>query len=271
MIRLIQRRLIIPRGDTGEFSIPVLTNTDTNSIAVFTIFDPLTQTKVFEKQIAVEDETLIINFTHADTVNLPVGKYVWDIKFYINPVFAENNTLIDGEEIDSYYAAFTLPICEIRQTGDNMLGADEESNSQLSPSQINMLNSAINMAQTAQNTAENAQSIAEEVQTKANSTSSVLNYWIAKGLAHNDSPSTSFANVFDVGVGTYGRCTFGNGVGPHRTGSTTGDYICFGKDGNNKTIIMMFSEIFGGYKLYILQVSNGTSSGWMKIWESNES
>jgi len=46
MIRLIQRRLIIPRGDTGEFSIPAITNKNTGDVAIFTIFDPLTQGRI---------------------------------------------------------------------------------------------------------------------------------------------------------------------------------------------------------------------------------
>lgn len=40
MIRLIQRRLIIPRGDTGSFTIPMLENVSkANTIAIFSIFN----------------------------------------------------------------------------------------------------------------------------------------------------------------------------------------------------------------------------------------
>jgi len=42
MIRLVQRRLIIPRGDTGIFTIPVLANSNGVGVAVFSIIDPLT-------------------------------------------------------------------------------------------------------------------------------------------------------------------------------------------------------------------------------------
>ena len=41
MIRLIQRRLIIPRGDTGSFSIPTIGTVGASDIAIFGIFDPL--------------------------------------------------------------------------------------------------------------------------------------------------------------------------------------------------------------------------------------
>lgn len=145
MIRLIQRRLIIPRGDTGNFSIPVITNRNTGDVAIFSIFDPLTQGMIFQKQAEAADDVLTIEFNHNDTVNLPVGQFVWDIKYYVNPVFADGK-LVDGEEIDSYYAAFTLPICEIRQTGDSLVVSDRAPQGTLAPDQIDLLTAAVNEA-----------------------------------------------------------------------------------------------------------------------------
>jgi hypothetical protein len=49
MIRLIQRRLIIPRGDTGSFTIPTLGDVSNGDVAVFSIYDALTHKTVFEK------------------------------------------------------------------------------------------------------------------------------------------------------------------------------------------------------------------------------
>ena len=81
MIRVIQRRLIIPRGDTGVFTIPAMTQAE-GAIGVFTIFDPITNTRIFQKQVEIEGENFNISFSHADTVNLQAGNYLWDIKFY---------------------------------------------------------------------------------------------------------------------------------------------------------------------------------------------
>lgn len=148
MVRLIQRRLIIPRGDTGSFSIPAISTINTGDITVFTIFSPLTQQKIFEKIINSTDSTITINFTHEETVNLPVGKYNWDIKFYKNPIFSEE-ILISGEEVDSYYAAYSLPECEIRQTGDNLLNIEE---STISTEQLTLLTTAIAKANEILNT-----------------------------------------------------------------------------------------------------------------------
>lgn len=142
MIRLIQRKLIIPRGDTGSFSIPIIAAASQGDVAVFTIFNCLTRAKIFQKIITPQDNNLVVEFTHSDTVNLPIGQYVWDIKFYINPQYADNE-LVDGDEINSYYAGYSLPDCEIRETGDNLLTADNSPSTTLTPESLNILNAAI--------------------------------------------------------------------------------------------------------------------------------
>lgn len=124
MIRLIQRRLIIPRGDTGSFTVPTLGTVGDGDIAVFSIYDTLTHTTVFEKEITATSDTLTFEFSHEDTVNLKPKKYVWDIKIYKNPQYEtddnEETKLVGGDEINSYYAAFSLPICEIREVAQNV-------------------------------------------------------------------------------------------------------------------------------------------------------
>ena len=141
MIRLIQRRLIIPRGDTGSFTIPVIKPSNEN-IAVFTIFDETTHTKLFQKKVVCEGDVINIAFSHNDTVNLKPGKYLWDIKYYSNPLFVEDE-LVDGEEIDSYYAGYSLPACEIRPTGDDYLVSDDAPSATLAPAQLDIITNAI--------------------------------------------------------------------------------------------------------------------------------
>lgn len=120
MIRLIQRRLIIPRGDTGSFTIPTLGDVSNGDVAVFSIYDALTHKTVFEKQVPATEDIITIPFVHNDTVNLEPKKYLWDVKIYHNPQYDEESLLINGEEINSYYAAFSLPICEIREVAQNV-------------------------------------------------------------------------------------------------------------------------------------------------------
>ena len=123
MIRLIGRRLIIPRGDTGSFTIPTQGTVSTGDLAIFSIYDPLTQTTVCEKIINATNETLTFYFSHNDTVNIePSERYQWDIKLYREPEYDENNNLIGGADIDSYYAAFgkDMAKCVIKQVAQHV-------------------------------------------------------------------------------------------------------------------------------------------------------
>lgn len=146
MIRMVQRRLIIPRGDTGSFSIPYLKHINQGDVAVFTIFDVMTHTKLFQKVVAAEGDVLNIAFSHNETVNLQPGKYLWDIKIYTNPQFVDDE-LVNGEEIDSYYAGFSLPECEIRETGDSLLVSPKAPTAKLDANALDIITTAITALQ----------------------------------------------------------------------------------------------------------------------------
>lgn len=120
MIRLIKRRLIIPRGDTGSFSIPTLGMIDDGDIAVFGIFDKLTHETKLLKMIYATTPTLTFNLKWQDTIDLEPKKYNWDIAIYRSPVFDEDGELIGAAEVNSYYSAYKLPICEIKDVAFNM-------------------------------------------------------------------------------------------------------------------------------------------------------
>lgn len=123
MIRLIGRRLIIPRGDTGSFTIPTQGTVEVGDKAILSIYDPLTRTTVCEKIIDATGETLTFEFQHQDTVNIePSERYEWDIKIYYTPQYDENEKLIGAAEINSYYAAFgkSMPKCVIKQVAQNV-------------------------------------------------------------------------------------------------------------------------------------------------------
>lgn len=123
MIRLIQRRLIIPQGDTGTFTIPVQGTMTENDVAILSIFDPLTQKTMITIKGAVDNSNNILTFEFQaqDTLNIePSKRYLWDIKIYRNASYDEQNHVINHADLtlpffaDSYYAAFKLPTCEIR-------------------------------------------------------------------------------------------------------------------------------------------------------------
>lgn len=147
MIRLISKKLIIPRGDTGSFSIPVLTTFNQADVAVFSIIDTKTQKIIFRKTCEENDGILNIIFTHYETVNLPIGKYYWDIKSYKDAEFVDGQ-LVNGTEVDSYYAAYSLPICQVRQTGDKLLTENEQI---LNNDSINLLSNTLNQVNNIKN------------------------------------------------------------------------------------------------------------------------
>lgn len=114
MIRVIQRRLMIPRGDTGTFTIPLLPGTEQGDTAVFSIYDPLKQEVLLQLEKEITEEELEFEFKREDTINIePSDRYVWDVKVYHIPERDANGTIINGATINSYYAAFKLPQCEI--------------------------------------------------------------------------------------------------------------------------------------------------------------
>lgn len=120
MIRLIRRRLIIPRGDTGSFSIPTIGEVGESDVAIFGIFDPLTHKTLVMKKIQATSPTLTISFATEDTINLEPRKYNWDITIYKGPIYDEEGELIGAEEVNSYYSAYKLPTCEITEVALDM-------------------------------------------------------------------------------------------------------------------------------------------------------
>ena len=235
MIRLIQRQLIIPRGDTGTLSIPILPEKSyEGSAAVLTIFDTLQHRKIFDRRMQVSDTVLTYNFSHGDTVNLPIGKYVWDIKFYTDAVFVDEE-LVDGTEVDSYHAAFSLPICEIRETGDNLLMADDTPNSKLDSESINIAKGIIIEAADAKQRAEAAASHAEEIaegiatdlNLKADKTDTLLYTTLSRGRKDNTTvgvasiafgESTEASGTASQAVGLY---TIASGTSASAEGNST--------------------------------------------------
>lgn len=116
MIRLVQRRLIIPQGNTGTFDIPVQGTMGENDMAILSILDPLTHTTLLNLVGEVNDNIITFTFEAQDTLNIePSNRYLWDVAIYRNVLYDEENKKINhADDIDSYYAAFRLPTCEIR-------------------------------------------------------------------------------------------------------------------------------------------------------------
>ena len=124
MIRLVGRRLIIPQGDTGTFTIPIQGSVSAGNRAIFAIYDNLTHTTVCEKPLDLQgnEEVLQFDFEPNDTLvtndGTPIepddrgSRYSWDITII--------RTLNGKTSVDSYYAAFGLPECVIKRVTRNV-------------------------------------------------------------------------------------------------------------------------------------------------------
>ena len=132
MIRLVQRRLIIPQGDTGTFTIPTQGTVTSGDKAIFSIYDNLLHKVILEKKIDADAEEgkLTFTFDSNDTIITKHGeqiepdergmRYSWDVTILRNPTFDENDELIHADSVDSYYAAFSLPPCIIKKVTRNV-------------------------------------------------------------------------------------------------------------------------------------------------------
>ena len=111
MIRIVKQKLIIPQGDTGEFSIPVLQNIPiTNAEAILSIFTPYN--RLYQQKQIINGDAITFNLTHEETEKFPLGEYYWDVKIYVNPSqYDVDGIPINGEQVHSYYAGFKLPEC----------------------------------------------------------------------------------------------------------------------------------------------------------------
>lgn len=120
MIRIRFRTIIIPRGDTGFISFPNVGPTREGDVAVFSLLDKLTRKTVLEKIVSAEDESLFFYFKTDDTKDLEAKTYYWDIKVYKRPRYDEDGNLIGANEINSFYSAFKLPECIIKEVAQNV-------------------------------------------------------------------------------------------------------------------------------------------------------
>ena len=83
MIRVIQRRLIIPCGDTGTFTLPLLPTASDGDRAVFSIYDPLTKTTLLQKEAIASEGKIDFEFISTDTKDIePSDRYQWDVRIY---------------------------------------------------------------------------------------------------------------------------------------------------------------------------------------------
>lgn len=121
MLRVIGNRVILPERDTGIFSLPLYKRfRNSDSIAIFSIYDPLYRKTIFEKKAIIMDNLIIVDLAAEETKDLKAGNYKWDVKMYYKPQYDDDENLIGGEQVDSYYAAYRLPSFIIKEVGKDV-------------------------------------------------------------------------------------------------------------------------------------------------------
>lgn len=120
MIRIVSHnRIIIPHGDSGIIRMPIRGETTARDLAIFTVYDPLTNSTVIRKITSADADIATIIIDREDTISLTPGHYYYDFCIYHHPMYDDDDELIGALEVDSYYSAYKLPIFCIRR-GTNL-------------------------------------------------------------------------------------------------------------------------------------------------------
>jgi len=106
MLRLIGKRIMINKGDTGMLILPNIAAGCTNAVAVLTVYDKLYKQKIIEKATPAVEDMLSFSFESQDTSELEPRTYYWDVKIYHNPLLDEDDFPLTGSVVDSYYGSF---------------------------------------------------------------------------------------------------------------------------------------------------------------------
>lgn len=91
--------ITLSRGDTGEVTIGATGYTfGSNDRALFTIRNASTKEVKVRRILEIINNIVTITFVNSDTDSLDAGKYEWDIRYVINPVY-DDGEIVDGDEV----------------------------------------------------------------------------------------------------------------------------------------------------------------------------
>lgn len=97
-------------GDTGSISVrPKGYSFESADRALFTVKNHKKE-EVMSRLLPIENGVVTIRFEHGDTKDLPAGEYKWDLRFYIQPQYDQQEKLIGGEEVETPGSPYILTI-----------------------------------------------------------------------------------------------------------------------------------------------------------------
>ena len=102
--------ITLSRGDTGTVTVGVSGYTfGSNDRALFTVRNASTKQVIMRRELSIESGVVTITFVNSDTDSLDAGRYEWDMRFVINPVYT-NGGISDGDEIITPELPMTLTL-----------------------------------------------------------------------------------------------------------------------------------------------------------------
>ena len=99
MFKVEGTTITLSRGDTGEVTIAATGYAfQSNDRALFTVRQASTKEVKMRRILQITDNTVTVTFVNSDTDSLDSGKYEWDIRYVINPIYEEGE-IVDGDEV----------------------------------------------------------------------------------------------------------------------------------------------------------------------------
>lgn len=103
----------LSRGDTGSIDFTAtgyeFTAADRALFSMKNGRGQIVKQEIYE----LTDGVFTVTFYNSDTDELPAGNYTWDVRYVINPVFNDNNEIVDGDQVITPVGPQRLTLLEV--------------------------------------------------------------------------------------------------------------------------------------------------------------
>lgn len=116
-------RITCPRGDTGalNFTFSGAISLKPGDMLVFGLYNTSTKETVLRKQVEIVDGAAVLLFSNADTRDIPVGSYKYNLRVVTDPEYDEHGQVICSDATDNVLSVYNdLPKFELLEAGVNV-------------------------------------------------------------------------------------------------------------------------------------------------------
>lgn len=113
-------RIVCPRGDTGalKFLFSGAISLKPGDMLVFGLYSPSAKETILRKQVEIVDGTAHLVFANADTRDLPVGSYRYNLRVVTNPEYDADGLVICNDATDNVMSVYNeLPKFDLLEAG----------------------------------------------------------------------------------------------------------------------------------------------------------